>query len=55
MSERLINVFCEHYHLHIKHIPLIMPLDDLKGDLNITNLRAIYRKISNDLSYRIRR
>ena len=52
MSERLINVFCEHYHLHIKHIPLIMPLDDFHNNLNINNLRATYRRIKNDLYYK---
>ena len=51
MSERLINVFCEHYHLRIKHIPLIMPLDDYQEDLNISNLRAIYRNLINDFLY----
>ena len=28
MSERLINVFCEHHKLHIMNIPLIMLLDE---------------------------
>lgn len=51
MSERLINVFCESHHLRIKHIPLIMPLEDYQEDLNISNLRAIYRNIINDFLY----
>ena len=51
MSERLINVFCEHCHLHIKYIPLIMPLDDYQEGLNISNLHIIYRKIINDIFY----
>ena len=55
MSERLINVFCEHYNLHIKHIPLIMPLDDTYRGLNISNWHATYRKIVNDLYYIINR
>jgi hypothetical protein len=52
MSERLINVFCEHHHLRIKHIPLIMPLDDYHEGLNISDLHAIYRRLSNDLIYK---
>lgn len=51
MSERLINVFCEHHHLRIKHIPLIMPLDDAREKLNIDNWHATYRKFINDLHY----
>ena len=55
MSERLINVFCEHYHLHIKHIPLIMPLDDTYRGLNIGNWHATYRRLINDFYYVINR
>ena len=51
MSERLINVFCEHHHLKIKHIPLIMPLDNYQTDINTSCLHATYRKIHNDLYY----
>lgn len=51
MSERLINVFCEYYHLHIKHIPLIMPLDDVQLRYNIANWHAMYRKLVNDFIY----
>ena len=51
MSERLINVFCEYYHLRIKYIPLIMPLDDYQEDLNFSNPRATYRKLFNDFLY----
>lgn len=51
MSERLINVFCEHYHLSILHIPLIMPLDVAHDGLNIDNWHATYRKFINDLYY----
>ena len=54
MSERLINVFCERHHLRISHIPLVMPLDDYQGGLNISNTKAIYRIISNDIIYRLR-
>ena len=54
MSERLINVFCESHHLKIMHIPLIMPLDNYEGGLNISNLQAIYRRITNDLIYRLK-
>lgn len=55
MSKRLINVFCEHHHLRIKSIPLIMPLDTYKQNQNINHLRATYRNIKNDLIYKIRR
>ena len=51
MSERLINVFCEHHHLHIKHVPLVMPLDNLSRDLNINNPHAIIRGYINDFFY----
>ena len=55
MSERLINVFCEHHHLNIKSIPLIMPLDEYDDNQNINNFRATYRRIKNDFIYKIRR
>jgi hypothetical protein len=55
MSERLINVFCEHHNLTIKSIPLIMPLDKYDYHQNINNFRAIYRKIKNDLIYKMHR
>ena len=51
MSERLINVFCEHHHHRIKHIPLIMPIDDFHEGLNISNPRTIYRNLINDFHY----
>lgn len=52
MSERLINVFCEHHCLRIKNIPLIMPLDNFDQNLNISNFRTIYRNIKNDFIYK---
>ena len=55
MSERLINVFCEHYRLRIKNIPLIMPLDSFDQNLNISNIRTIYRNIKNDFIYKMHR
>ena len=55
MSERLINVFCEHHHLKIKSIPLIMPLDEYDNHLNISNFRATYRRTMNNLIYKINR
>jgi len=55
MSERLINVFCEHHQLSIKSVPLIMPLDTYKPNQNINHLRATYRNIKNDFIYKIRR
>ncbi len=55
MSERLINVFCRHHHLKTKNIPLIMPLDEYDNHQNISNFRATYRRIMNNLIYKIYR
>ena len=55
MSERLINVFCEHHHFKIKSIPLIMPLDDYDYHQNINDFRATYRRIKNDFIYKMHR
>lgn len=51
MSERLINVFCEYRQLQIKHVPLIMPLDNYKEDFNIGKLHWCFRSFSNDMQY----
>ena len=51
MSERLINVFCDYHHLHILHIPLIMPFDNIYDGLNISNIHWCWRQISNDMHY----
>ncbi len=51
MSERLINVYCNKRKLRIKHVPLVMPLDDRVDNLNISNLRATYRRLTNNLIY----
>lgn len=51
MSERLINVFCEHHHLRIIHIPLIMPLDTINMNHNTNIFRTTIRRIKNDISY----
>jgi len=51
MSERLINVFCEHHHLRIKHIPLIMPLDDYSEGLNVNKIHWMWRTVINDLYF----
>lgn len=55
MSERLINVFCEHHHLETLNIPLIMPLDDYDYHQNINDFRATYRRIKNDFIYKMHR
>lgn len=55
MSERLINVFCEHNKLRIKHIPLIMPLENVQNDINISSIHALYRNIANDFTYSIKK
>lgn len=51
MSERLINVFCERHHLHVKHIPLVMPIEDFHEDLNIGPWHASIRRLTNDIHY----
>ena len=51
MSERLINVFCKHHRLRIKHIPLIMPLDNINDGLNVSNLHWCWRCFLNDFYY----
>ena len=53
MSERLINVFCEHHHLQIMNIPLIMPLDSQHK--NISNWHYTYRQIYNDIVFKLHR
>ena len=55
MSERLINVFCKHHHLRIKHIPLIMPFDEFEDNMNISNWHATYRNLINDFIYLMKR
>lgn len=55
MSERLINIFCEHHQLKIKYIPIIMPLDGFNPHQNINDLRATYRRIKDNLIYKFNR
>jgi len=55
MSERLINVFCKHHHLRIKHVPLIMPLDNYYKDMNVGNWHSIYRTVINDITFAIQK
>ena len=51
MSERLINVFCEKYHLKVNHIPLIMPLEDYHEGLNVNGIHATFRTLNNDFHF----
>lgn len=51
LSERLINVYCNHHKLRIKRYPVIMPLEDFKPHYNPSNLRYTYRRLKNNLSY----
>lgn len=55
MSERLINVFCKHHHLRIKHVPLIMPLDNYHKDMNVGNWHYVYRTVINDITFAIQK
>ena len=54
MSERLINVFSEHHQLRIKHVPLTMPLDSTHCDLNINPFHASWRRIMNDIYFKMK-
>lgn len=53
MSERLINVFCEHHQLRVKHVPLIMPIDDYREGLNVSDIHAVWRRFNNDIRYKM--
>lgn len=53
MSERLINVFCEYRKLRIKHIPLIVPIDNAHPSMNTSILHYNFRKLRNNLAYYI--
>ena len=55
MSERLINVFCAHHKLRVRHVPLVMPIDDYREGLNIGGLHALWRQTVNDVVYSLRR
>lgn len=52
MSERLINVFCEFNYFKIKHLPIIMPIDNYNKDLNINNIHWCYRIMKNDFLFK---
>ena len=53
MSERLINVYCEYRHLRIKHVPLIVPIDDFNPSMNPSLLKYNWWKFRNNLAYYI--
>ncbi len=53
MSERLINVYCEYKHLRIKHVPIIVPIDNFDASMNPSYLRYNWWRIKNNLSYYI--
>lgn len=53
MSERLINVFCEYRQLRIKHVPLIVPIDDFQPWMNPSVLHYNYWKLKNNIAYYI--
>lgn len=55
MSERLINVFCERHNLRIKHIPLVMPIEECNSHINTSNFHAFCRNIINDIHYLMKR
>lgn len=53
MSERLINVFAEYKQLRIKHVPIIIPLDDFKPSMNASKWEYLKWRAKNDLAFRI--
>ena len=53
MSERLINVYCEYKQLRIKHVPLIVPIDNFNSSMNPSLLKYNWWKIRNNLAYHI--
>lgn len=53
MSERLINVYCEYKQLRIKHVPLIVPIDNFNSSMNPSFLKYNWWKIRNNLAYHI--
>jgi hypothetical protein len=53
MSERLINVYCEYKHLKIKHVPLIVPIDNFFSSMNPSYLKYNWWKFRNNLAYYI--
>lgn len=55
MSERLINVYCEYRHLRIKHVPLIVPIDEFKPSMNPSSFKYNWWKFRNNLAYYISR
>lgn len=55
LSERLINVFCEHHRLKIMHVPVIMLLDEVQRGDNPANWRYTYRALKNDFRFMFNR
>lgn len=55
MSERLINVYCEYKKLKIKHIPIIMPVDNFETKFNLSSFHNLMHKIKNTISFKIAR
>lgn len=53
MSERLINVFCEYKQLRIKHIPVIMPIEEFRHGINPSNVRCCWWTMKNNLAFKI--
>ncbi|WP_036876618.1 DUF4422 domain-containing protein [Xylanibacter oryzae] len=53
MSERLINVYCEYKHLRIKHVPIIVPIDDFDTSMNPSYLRYNWWKFRNNFVYHV--
>ena len=52
MSERLINVYSEYKHLHIKHVPLVVPIEDYQAWQNPSTIQYCFWKIRNNFTYK---
>lgn len=53
MSERLINVFAEYKRLRIKHVPIVIPIDDFTHAMNASTWKYVKWGLKNDLAFRM--
>lgn len=53
MSERLINVYAAYKNLRVKHVPILVPIDEFKPWHNPSILKYNWWKLRNTLAYKI--
>ncbi len=53
MSERLINVYAEYRNLRIKHIPLIVPIDNFEHTNNPSTIKYNLGRIKRHIAFKI--